>query len=67
MPWSKVILVNLFMSGDVVVEAVRDLGLLWHHSKVVTFRVDNSVACSRVIPQVALERRRRSSNLSERR
>ena len=30
-----------FLEGDVVVEAVRDLGHLWHR-KVVTFRVDNS-------------------------
>ena len=29
------------LEGDVVVEAVRDLGHLWHR-KVVTFRVDNS-------------------------
>ena len=30
-----------FLEGDVVVEAVRDLGHLWHR-KVVTFRIDNS-------------------------
>ena len=30
-----------FLEGDTVVEAVKDLGHLWHR-KVVTFRVDNS-------------------------
>ena len=30
-----------FLEGDVVVEAVRDLGHLWHRM-VVTFRIDNS-------------------------
>eukprot|EP00964_Phaeocystis_antarctica_P142482 scaffold107750_cov41-Phaeocystis_antarctica.AAC.1 len=30
-----------FLEGDVVVEALRDLGHLWHR-KVVTFRIDNS-------------------------
>ena len=30
-----------FLEGDVVVEAVKDMGHLWHR-KIVTFRIDNS-------------------------